>query len=116
VKRRAFHLNRIAKRTVAARATVEVAGFFNSDQGSQFTGADCIRRLARPPASQFPSAASAVEGGGMRVSHDGRGPALDHVMIERLCRSVKSEDLSLHADETLPPGPCRAGVLIPLPQ
>ncbi len=76
VKRRAFHLTPILKRAVAARAKVEVAGteagIFNSDHGSQFTGADWIRRLAHPPASPFPSADSAVEGYGMRVSHDGR--------------------------------------------
>jgi hypothetical protein len=31
----------------------------------------------------------------MAVSHDGRGRALDNVMVERLCRSVKYEDIYL---------------------
>ena len=31
----------------------------------------------------------------MRVSHDGRGRALDNVMVERLWRTVKEEDIYL---------------------
>lgn len=81
----------------ALHRAVEVAGtvakIFNSDPGSQFTGAEWI---------------DAVEGYGMRVSHDGRGRALDNIMIERLCRSVKYEDIYLHAYETLPQA--RAGL------
>jgi putative transposase len=81
----------------ALHRAVEVAGtvadIFNSDQGSQFTGGEWI---------------GAVEGYGMRVSHDGRGRALDNIMIERLWRSVKYEDIYLHAYETLPQA--RAGL------
>jgi putative transposase len=70
-----------------------VAGIMNSDQGCQFTSGEWI---------------GAVEGHGMRVSHDGRGRALDNVMVERLWRSVKYEDIYLHAYETLPEA--RAGL------
>jgi putative transposase len=65
----------------AAREQAGVAGeIVNSDQGSQFTSGEWI---------------AAVEGGGSRVSHDGRGLALDNVMVERLWRSVKYEDIYL---------------------
>jgi len=57
-----------------------VADITNSDQGSQFTSAEWI---------------GAVQAAGMRVSHDGRGRALDNVMVERLWRSVKDEDIYL---------------------
>lgn len=57
-----------------------VAEIANSDQGSQFTSAEWV---------------SAVQRAGMRVSHDGRGRALDNVMVERLWRSVKYEDIYL---------------------
>lgn len=65
----------------AARAWAGVAGeIVNSDQGSQFTSAEWI---------------AAVQAGGSRVNHDGRGRALDNVMVERLWRSVKYEDIHL---------------------
>jgi putative transposase len=57
-----------------------VAKIMNSDQGSQFTSAEWI---------------GAVEGLGMKVSHDGRGRALDNAMVERLWRTVKYEDIYL---------------------
>jgi len=56
------------------------AQILNSDQGSQFTSAEWL---------------AAVEGAGMAVSHDGRGRALDNVMVERLWRTVKYEDIYL---------------------
>jgi putative transposase len=59
---------------------------FNSDQGSQFTDEDFVRPL---------------EAKGVRVSMDGRGRWIDNVFVERLWRSVKYEDLYLHAYETL---------------
>ena len=65
-------------------AGMKVAGcaaeIVNSDQGSQFTSAEWI---------------DAVQSAGMAVSHDGRGRALDNVMVERLWRSVKYEDIYL---------------------
>lgn len=47
---------------------------FNSDQGAQFTSLAFIERLKR---------------GGIRISMDGRGRALDNVFVERLWRSMK---------------------------
>jgi putative transposase len=54
---------------------------FNTDQGSQFTAAAFTSRL---------------ESGGIAISMDGRGRAIDNVFIERLWRSVKYEEVYLH--------------------
>ena len=53
-------------------------GIFNTDQGSQFTSADFTGRLLA---------------GGIRISMDGRGRALDNIFVERLWRTVKYEDV-----------------------
>jgi putative transposase len=53
---------------------------FNTDQGSQFTGAAFTGTLAQA---------------GVRISMDGRGRWLDNVFIERLWRSLKYEDIYL---------------------
>jgi putative transposase len=53
---------------------------FNTDQGAQFTSQDFTVRLQQ---------------GGIRVSMDGRGRALDNVFVERLWRSVKYEEVYL---------------------
>jgi len=78
-------------------AGLEAAGcpaqIVNSDQGSQFTSAEWI---------------AAVQAAGMAVSHDGRGRALDNVMVERLWRSVKYEDIYLRDYGDLPEA--RAGL------
>jgi putative transposase len=63
------------------------AQIVNSDQGSQFTSAEWIE---------------AVQAAGMAVSHDGRGRALDNVMVERLWRTVKYEDIYLRDYGDLP--------------
>ena len=55
---------------------------FNTDQGVQFTSNQFTRRL---------------ENGGIRISMDGKGRALDNVFVERLWRSVKYEDIYLKA-------------------
>jgi putative transposase len=68
----------------SAGGTAEIV---NSDQGSQFTSAEWI---------------AAVQAAGMQVSHDGRGRALDNVMVERLWRSVKYEDIYLRDYGDLP--------------
>lgn len=68
---------------VLAAALAEAGGpaeITNSDQGCQFTSAEWV---------------GAVQAAGMAVSHDGRGRALDNVMVERLWRSVKYEDIYL---------------------
>jgi putative transposase len=59
---------------------------FNSDQGAQFTSPAFTARLAA---------------GGVRISMDGRGRALDNVFIERLWRSVKYEEVYLQEYESV---------------
>jgi putative transposase len=58
---------------------------FNTDQGVQFT------------AQAF---TGVLEHNGVRVSMDGRGRALENVFVERLWRTVKYEEIYLHAYET----------------
>jgi putative transposase len=53
---------------------------FNTDQGSQFTGAAFTGELGRAE---------------VRISMDGRGRALDNVFVERLWRTVKYEEVYL---------------------
>jgi putative transposase len=53
---------------------------FNTDQGSQFTAAAFTDVLLRA---------------GVRISMDGRGRWMDNVLIERLWRSLKYEDIYL---------------------
>jgi putative transposase len=53
---------------------------FNTDQGAQFTSLAFTKRL---------------KNGGIRISMDGRGRALDNVFVERLWRSVKCEEVYL---------------------
>lgn len=67
-----------------ARARPEM---FNTDQGAQFTATEFTGRLERA---------------GVKISMDGRGRAMDNVMVERLWRTVKYEDLYLrdYADGT----------------
>ena len=55
---------------------------FNTDQGSQFTGQAFIGALA---------------GNGIAISMDGKGAWRDNVFVERLWRSVKYEEVYLHA-------------------
>jgi len=59
-----------------------VPEIFNSDQGSQFTSEDWLERLKAT---------------GCRISMDGKGRWVDNVFVERLWRSVKYEDVYLHA-------------------
>ena len=53
---------------------------FNTDQGSQFSDADWIKRLTEA---------------GIAISMDGKGRWIDNVFIERLWRSVKYEEVYL---------------------
>lgn len=59
---------------------------FNTDQGSQFTG------------EAFTGVLNAHK---IKISMDGRGRALDNVMIERLWRTVKYDDIYVRAYETM---------------
>ena len=70
---------------------------FNTDQGSQFTAEDFTQPLLAK---------------GVRVSMDGKGRWIDNVFVERLWRSVKYEDIYLHAYETRARGEDRAGALL----
>ncbi len=58
---------------------------FNTDQGSQFT-ADVFT--------------GELHANGIRISMDGKGRWIDNVFVERLWRSVKYEEIYLHAYET----------------
>lgn len=57
---------------------------FNMDQGSQFTSKEFI---------------TALEQNQIRISMDGRGRAFDNIMVERLWRSVKYEEVYLQSYE-----------------
>jgi len=59
---------------------------FNSDQGAQFTSGAFTDELKR---------------NNIRISMDGKGRWIDNVFIERLWRSVKYEEVYLHAYESL---------------
>ena len=61
---------------------MELAEIINTDQGSQFT------------AKEF---AQAVEARGCRLSMDGCGVWRDNVFVERLWKTVKYEEVYLHA-------------------
>lgn len=63
-----------------------VPEIFNTDQGAQFTDEDFTAPLLAKR---------------VRVSMDGKGRWVDNVFVERLWRSVKYEDIYLHAYETL---------------
>ena len=60
---------------------------FNTDQGSQFTGEDFI---------------GALERAGVQISMDGKGRWRDNVFVERLWRSLKYEEVYLHAYDDVP--------------
>jgi putative transposase len=60
---------------------------FNSDQGSQFTSE---------------AFTGILNANGIRISMDGRGRWMDNIMIERLWKSVKYEDVYLKAYDSIP--------------
>ena len=59
---------------------------FNSDQGSQFTSVDFIKKLQEK---------------GIQISMDGRGRAMDNIFTERLWRSVKYEEVYIKNYQTV---------------
>lgn len=59
---------------------------FNSDQGSQFTSEDFTQPLKAL---------------GVQISMDGKGAWRDNVFVERLWRSVKYEEVYLHAYDSV---------------
>jgi len=66
---------------------------FNTDQGSQFTSIDFIKLLKDAEIS---------------ISMDGKGAWRDNVLIERFWRSIKYEEIYLHAYTNVPEA--RAGI------
>lgn len=66
---------------------------FNTDQGCQFTATDFTDVLLEC---------------GSKISMDGRGRCLDNVFVERLWRSLKYEEVYLHAYESV--SEARAGI------
>jgi len=66
---------------------------FNTDQGSQFT---------------CPAFASVLAKHDVRISMDGKGAWRDNVFVERLWRSVKYEEVYLHAYDSV--GAARDGI------
>ncbi len=66
---------------------------FNTDQGAQFT-ADAFTKPLRER--------------GIAISMDGKGRCLDNVFVERLWRSLKYEEVYLHAYDSVPEA--RAGI------
>ena len=65
------------KRAIKQETKPEI---FNSDQGSQFTSIEWLKVL---------------QGCGIAISMDGRGRCFDNIMVERLWRSVKYEEVYL---------------------
>ena len=59
---------------------------FNTDQGSQFTSVEFTGLL---------------KGNGIAISMDGRGCWRDNVFVERLWKSIKYEEVYLHAYDTV---------------
>jgi putative transposase len=59
---------------------------FNSDQGSQFTS------------DEFTGALTAA---GITISMDGKGRCMDNIFVERLWRSLKYEEVYLHAYDSV---------------
>ena len=61
-------------------------GILNTDQGSQFTGTAFVGLVQQP---------------GISLSMDGKGSWRDNLFIERLWKSVKYEEVYLHAYESV---------------
>jgi len=59
---------------------------FNTDQGSQFTSAEFT---------------SLLRSHGIAISMDGKGCWRDNIFVERLWRSIKYEEVYLHAYDTV---------------
>ncbi|HWT79864.1 MAG TPA: IS3 family transposase [Candidatus Methylomirabilis sp.] len=62
-------------------------GILNTDQGSQFTS---------------PAFVAAVQQHGIQLSMDGKGAWWDNLFVERLWKSVKYEEVYLHAYDSVP--------------
>ena len=67
-------------------ATYGTPDIFNSDQGCQFTSENFT---------------DVLKAHGIQISMDGKGRWMDNVFVERLWRSVKYEEVYLHAYESI---------------
>lgn len=79
----ACHAVEVLQEAFTRHGTPEIV---NTDQGSQFTAEDFTR---------------AVHARGCRLSMDGRRAWRDNVVVERLWRSVKYEEVYLHAYDSV---------------
>jgi putative transposase len=70
---------------------------FNTDQGSQFTSIDFTGRLKQE---------------GIAISMDGKGRWCDNVFVERFWRSIKYEEIYLHAYDSVSEARSRIGQYI----
>ena len=66
---------------------------FNTDQGSQFTSTDFT---------------GVLKAHAIKISMDGKGRCMDNIFVERLWRSLKYEDVYLHAYTSV--AEARAGI------
>lgn len=76
-----------------ALCTFGTPEIFNTDQGCQFTSEEFIKVL---------------KDAHVKISMDGKGRWMDNVFIERLWRSLKYEEVYLHAYDSIPQA--RAGI------
>jgi putative transposase len=76
----------IVEEAIAEHGKPEI---INSDQGSQFTSEEYLSLFTDEKASGY----------GIKISMDGKGRAIDNIFIERLWKSVKYENIYLHAYE-----------------
>ena len=88
-----MHKVAITLEAVHAREVIEQAfvrygapEIVNTDQGSQFTGSSFI---------------GVLDSHGIRISMDGKGCWRDNVFVERLWRSIKYEEVYLHAYDSV---------------
>jgi Transposase and inactivated derivatives len=80
-----------------ALAKNEKPEIFNTDQGSQFTSAAFTGRLKE---------------NGIRISMDGQGRWRDNVFVERIWKSIKYEEVYLHAYNSVSDARARIGKYI----
>jgi putative transposase len=76
---------------------------FNTDQGSQYRGP---RRQVFVAGAKFTSEAftGRLNEEGIRISMDGKGRWRDNVFVERVWKSIKYEEVYLHAYESVSQG------------
>ena len=86
----AIHAKEVIEQALAKYGTPEIV---NTDQGSQFTSLEFV---------------TAVQRHGIALSMDGKGCWCDNVFIERFWRTLKYEEVYLHAYDSV--SDARAGI------